>query len=408
MNRRIFVKHVGLLTATGIAIANAKAVAGEAEDKYPELAKHKISKADLVTVNWHWPRFVGRNGARDVHGQYKQSTVVRLYTDQGAMGWGLSDPKVSESLPQLIGKSVSELITPEKGLASAYNTFHLDFAMFDLMGVIMNQPVYQLLGAKGKKESPVYSGMIYIDELAYKDDQGKEMPANPDVILNNCAWDYNYGYRQLKIKIGRGKNWYPKKEGMDMDINVVKTVYDRYKDKGVDVLVDANNSYTVDETITFLDGIRGLPLYWMEEPFPENIADGRKLRIWMDANGFKKTRYADGEWIAPDKEDVAYEMAKQGVINTYLNDIHAIGITNWIKRMPALIKAGADGSPHTWGDRLKTNYTVHIAAGLGNISTVEGVTCFSDDIDYGQYPIRDGKITVSEAPGFGMKLLKLN
>jgi D-galactarolactone cycloisomerase len=45
-------------------------------------------------------------------------------------------------------------------------------------------------------------------------------------------------------------------------------------------------------------------------------------------------------------------------------------------------------------------------AGLGNTSTIEGVTCISDDIDYGNYPIKNGKIFVSQEPGFGMKILK--
>ena len=49
---------------------------------------------------------------------------------------------------------------------------------------------------------------------------------------------------------------------------------------------------------------------------------------------------------------------------------------------------------------------MHLAAGVGNVCTVEGVTCFSDDIDYGDYPIVNGKIRVSDAPGFGMTLLK--
>ena len=61
-------------------------------------------------------------------------------------------------------------------------------------------------------------------------------------------------------------------------------------------------------------------------------------------------------------------------------------------------------SPHAWGNRLKTNYIAHIAAGLGGVTTIEGVTCFSDDIDYGDYKIVDGRLRVSDAPGFGMKL----
>ena len=65
-------------------------------------------------------------------------------------------------------------------------------------------------------------------------------------------------------------------------------------------------------------------------------------------------------------------------------------------------------SPHAWGNRLKTHYIAHLAAGLGNVVTIEGVTCLSDDIDYGHYPLKDGKLHVSEEPGFGMRLLKKN
>ena len=52
-----------------------------------------------------------------------------------------------------------------------------------------------------------------------------------------------------------------------MDMKVFKMVYEKYRSKGVDLLVDANNSYSLQDTITFLEGIKGFPLYWMEEPF---------------------------------------------------------------------------------------------------------------------------------------------
>ena len=402
MKRRKFTKNVTGVVATGLFAPGNVLFAGINREKFPSLADHKIEKAELVTVDHHWPRFVGKNGARDVHGQYNQAMVLRLITDQGALGWGVSDRKAEDSLPRIMDKNVADLISPEEGIAPGLNAFHFDLPLFDLMGVILDKPVYEILGKEGHRETPVYSGMIYLDELPSEGVKG-----GLDTIMNNCAWDYDYGYRQFKIKIGRGKKWYPPKKGMEMDIRVVKMIYQEYRDKGVQLLVDANNSYTLEDTITFLRGIGDIPLFWVEEPFPEAHEQGRKLREWMDKNGFSQTRYADGEWVWPDaKEDVALEMIDQKIVNTYLNDIHAYGITNWIKVMSRLKKNNTNGSPHTWGDRLKTHYTAHLAAGLGNVATVEGVTGFSDDIDYGDYPIKNGKIKASNKAGFGMKLLK--
>ena len=390
------------MTAGGLMLADKNLFANINAEKFPGLAKHKIQKAELVTVNYQWPRFVGKNGARDVHGQYNKENVLKIYTDQGAMGWGLTDNRVSSSLSFIQGKKVSDLITPDKGLTDGLNVLYFDLPLFDLLGVIMDKPVYKILDGSGTKETPVYSGMIYFDEIPNKNNKG-----GIETIMENCAWDYEYGYRQFKIKIGRGKNWYPAKAGMEMDIKIVKKIYEEYKDKSIDILVDSNNTYSLEDTITFLKGIGDIPLYWVEEPFLENMETGRKLRKWMNENGYDKTLYADGEWISAEaKEDIALDMVDARLVNTYLNDIHVYGLTNWMKVMPRLKKVNAGGSPHAWGTMLKTHYTAHLAAGLGSIPTIEGVTCLSDDIDYGNYPIKDGKIKVSDKPGFGMKLLK--
>jgi L-alanine-DL-glutamate epimerase-like enolase superfamily enzyme len=94
-------------------------------------------------------------------------------------------------------------------------------------------------------------------------------------------------------------------------------------------------------------------------------------------------------------------------MDVYLADIVGLGFTPWRKLMPSLIETGMLTSPHGWGSMIKTHYITHISAGMGNVCTVEGATITSDDIDLGNYPIADGKITVSEDPGFGMKLINL-
>ncbi len=396
MERRKFIQSTAL--GTGLACVSPWEIfAGINGEKYPELKRHKITKVERINYEYHWPRHVGKNARKGNHGQYHQSEVFKLYTDQGAMGWALGRDRLSdEELFQLEGKLVSDLISPENGIRPDLNPL-VDLALHDLMGVILQEPVYKLLGANGTKKTPVYSGMIYFDELEPEDN-----PAGMDKILENCQWDIDFGYRQLKVKIGRSGMWYPHDEGMKKDIEVVKLIHQSFPD--VTLLVDSNDKYTLQDTIDFLKGIGDIPLLWVEEPFRENYEDGKKLRQWMDQNGFKDTLYADGE-ANPD-HDLCMRMGKEGIMNAYLPDIRSYGITWWRNLMPQLKEYNMLASPHAFGSMLKTHYTTHTAAACGNVVTIEGVTCISDDIDYGDYKIKDGKIEVSDAPGFGMKLLK--
>ena len=363
---------------------------------FSELNKHRITKVERLEFNYHWPRHVGKNARRGNHGQYHSDLAFKLYTDQGATGWGLGRKDVAdEELFQLKGKLVSDLISPKFGIRDDLNIY-LDLALHDLMGVILDKPVYKLMGGNGSKETPIYSAMIYFDELEHEGKIG-----GIDKILENCNWDIEYGYRQLKVKIGRSGKWYSHKEGIKMDIEVVKQINSAFPN--TTLLVDSNDKYTLLDTIDFLKGIGDIPLLWVEEPFRENYEDGKKLRKWMDQNGFKSTLYADGE--ANPNHNLCLKMGKDGIMNAYLPDIRGFGFTRWRHIVDKLKSYKMLASPHAFGSMLKTHYITHIAAAFGNVITIEGVTCFSDQIEFGDYKISDGKVRVSSAPGFGMKLL---
>lgn len=363
---------------------------------FSELNKHRITKVERLEFNYHWPRHVGKNARKGNHGQYHSDVAFKLYTDQGATGWGLGRKNLAnEELFQLKGKLVSELISPKFGIRDDLNIY-LDLALHDLMGVILDKPVYKLMGGNGSKETPIYSGMIYFDELEHEGKIG-----GIDKILENCNWDIEYGYRQLKVKIGRSGKWYSHKEGIKMDIEVVKLINSAFPN--TTLLVDSNDKYTLRDTIDFLKGIGDIPLLWVEEPFRENYEDGKKLRKWMDQNGFKSTLYADGE--ANPNHNLCLKMGKDGIMNAYLPDIRGFGFTRWRHIMDELKSYKMLASPHAFGSMLKTHYITHIAAAFGNVITIEGVTCFSDQIEFGDYKISNGKVRVSSAPGFGMKLL---
>jgi len=282
-----------LLSRTAIAAA-ATTLPGFAHAANSSLSEHRIDRVEFRTVSVPWPRQVGRNSSKGVHGHGPTRVrVCVLHTNHGATGWGQTQGKTGkpEQLLELLkGKSVAELIDPTTGIRS--EKYHaIDIPLHDLAGIILDQPVWAMSGAEKPHLTKVYSGMIYFDDLDPIDN-----PAGIDKVLENCRWDYGYGYRQFKVKIGRGNKWMPAKAGLERDIDVVNAIHKAFPD--VDILVDGNNGFTVETMIGFLEGIADVPLFWIEEPFHETVADwtARPGLIFQSSKNFKRTTRSTSAW----------------------------------------------------------------------------------------------------------------
>ena len=398
MNRRQFLGHTAAISAVGLNPCLFAGVTDKSEPWKKEMARHRLSSLDVKTVQLKWPRHVGKNSRTGVHGWGPRETVCRIRTDQGASGWGqlLADPrKAEEILARFKGAPISEIFDPAIGILRA-DARPLDLALHDLAGVILNIPVYEMLGSQGPDATLCYSGMIYFDDL-----EPQENPAGIEQTLKNCRQDIDYGYRQLKLKIGRGNRWMEKEAGLRRDIEVTRVIAAAFPD--IDILVDGNDGFTCEEFIRYLEGIGDVDLFWIEEPFQETREDYEKLRAWLKKNKKNKTLLADGE-SNPDQAFIT-ELLKDGLLDVNLYDVSWYGFTQWRALMGELKKMGVTASPHAWGTALKTNYIAHLAAGLGNIVTIEGVTCTCEQVDMSRYILREGKLVPPPAPGFGMTLL---
>lgn len=390
-----------------LALSAAGAVAGLATPALArqagELSRHRIDGVEFRQVDLRWPRLVGKNARLDVHGRGpERMTVCVVKTDQGATGWGEMQGNrrdAERAFEQVRGKPVSDLINPAEGITS--NDWRvLDIPLHDLAGKLLGIPVWKMLdeGRETPFVTKIYSGMIYFDELQPIEHSWE--PKGIDKVLENCQWDYDHGYRQFKVKIGRGNIWMEPEAGLQRDIEVVKAIAAAFPD--VEILVDGNDGFTADGFIRFLEGIAPIPLFWIEEPFRETLADWRKLAQWTRANGYEKTYLADGE-AAPDFE-ILEPLEAEGTLTLRLTDIVGAGFTRWREWMPELKQQNVAVSPHTWGSGLKTVYTAHLVGGLGNAPTVEGVTCNDADVDFGENRIVDGQFQPSSEPGFGLRL----
>ncbi len=396
MDRREFIRLAGAGATAGIIVSELPATAGIR--KYSDLQYHKVTDIKFTTLRLDYPRPVGKNSTLGIHGKWTEEAIHILYSDQGASGWGLnkgSQQAIAEKFELIKDKSVSDLIVPSSGVTMP-EIKCFDFSLFDLTGKILKKPVYKLLGKRRPERHSCYSGMIYFDDL-----EPENNPSGHDKILEECRQDYELGYRQFKLKIGRGNKWMEKEKGMKRDIEITKLVAENFPD--CDILVDGNNGFTIDEFLRYMEGIEGTLLFWIEEPFHETIEDYVKLYSWLRVHNMDPL-LADGE-ASPD-EAVLRQLGAQKIIDVFLHDIVSTGFTGWIKLIQEIKLMGLLASPHAWGSAIKTNYISHLAGAFGSTATIEGVTCSSDEVDLTGYKLKKGKLIPSSEPGFGMELLK--
>ena len=364
------------------------------------LASTEISDFLLERIPTKFPRPVGKNAFKESHGKGPVIYFAVLVTTSGQQGIGqVLKPKVNkDNLHQFQamthGKKVTDLLDEKTFLVKPeYRDF--DIAVYDLVGVMLNKPVYKLFGKPASHSVHYYTGMTYFDDLD-KDNREDGMK----YLLDNCRYDYSLGYRAFKAKIGRGDKWMEREEGLQRDIDVVRMIHENFPD--CTILVDANNAYSVEECIRFIEGVAPAKIFWFEEPFHENEAQYRELSEWKKKNA-PKMLLVDGEF-KPDR-DLVIGLGEKGVLDTYNEDICDYGFTNWIELMPRLLKAGMNASPHGWAMQSKSIYASHFAMAFGHVPTIEGVTNFTDKLDWG-FTIENGFFIPSEKPGFGITLKK--
>lgn len=351
-----------------------------------------LRSVDRHRLRTRYPRTVGRNARLGVHGDGPTTDVLVLRTDDDRVGWGLLEGPAGD-VSKLVGRRVSDLIDPASGVLDEGSAW-ADVALHDLLGVVQDQPVHALLGGRGGLDIPVYDGALYFDDLDPEDS-----PGGIARILEECRADAALGYRDVKLKIGRGSRWMPRAEGDARDVEVTRAVREAMPDARL--LVDANDGYDLPGFLDYLEQVADLGLHWVEEPFLDDAQDLAQLRAWLDEHS-PATLIAEGE-TDPDVPTLL-PIAAAGGIDVLLMDVISFGLTPWRRIMPEVAASGTQASPHAWGHPLKTRYAAHLAAGCGNVELVEGVPGSVQGVEDALLRPVDGVLRLDDAPGFGIPL----
>jgi len=346
-----------------------------------------IVRIDKAVLHGKRPRSIGYNARISTHGPLISEQVVRIFSSGGKVGVGWSRVN-KEQAQQLLGKRINEVFQLPQG--SFKEGLTVDLVLWDLTAKIMDMPLFRLLGARGSREVELYDGSIYIDDLEATDDEAVE------IFRKEVKSGQEHGYRNFKIKIGRGARWMPTTEGMLRDVLVINTVR-ASAGRDAKILIDANMGNTLNSAKEILRACEGVDIYWFEEPFAEDPALNRALKEFIEEKGYN-TIIADGEFYPP---PYFFDLVKEGWIDIVQHDFRQYGLTWWKATAAQLEQCGARCAPHTWGSYIERYAHAHFAASIPNFDLLEAAPAQIPGIVLNGWEMRDGKLIVPDSVGTG-------
>lgn len=363
-----------------------------------ELKEQQIEKVQFYRCRARYPRLHGKNAIRGYHGFGGEIAVAKLTTKSGISGWGQLSEEFNEAkkyIELLKERPYTEFFDAQTGILDE-RLKAFDIPLHDLAGKILGIPVCRMLSPESVLRAPVYDGAIYMNDIIPED-----APFGADHVIEECINDVRLGHTILKVKIGRSHQWMEHEEGLARDIEIVSKIHETLP--GTEIMVDANDGYSLEDAIAFLEGIGDAQIFWFEEPFREEEEQNRLLKTYLQKKR-PRTLIADGESMTD--IPLLRDLAKKGLLDVWQPDVCGYGFTKWRTLMKEISENGWLASPHAWGNVTKTHYCAHLAAAYPHhIPCVEAVLGTIEGIDFSDYRLERGVVQIPDKPGFGMELV---
>ncbi|WFP76166.1 mandelate racemase/muconate lactonizing enzyme family protein [Mesorhizobium sp. WSM4906] len=336
-------------------------------------------------------------------GAYKEVSIVlvEVRTDAGITGVGETlarfSPKAYAELietslkPRLIGRDARDIGALWQSMRRALSgraggmlieaISGVDIALWDILGKIAGQPVAKLLGGAGRDRIDVYAAAVnWVD-----DEQA-------DAELERYVGE---GFPRIKVKIAR-----PVRDACRRIEQLRKRAGDR-----VELCVDANWAYNLDEAVEVGRALSANGYFWFEEPLaPENEQGYEELRKRCDVP------------LAAGESNFTLDQAQRLIAGRTLSvlqpDVARAGGITETRRMADYAAAhDIRYAPHIGMSGIVCETaSVHLAAAMPNFGVME---CECDrspfktilaDIEPGCLRQKNGTLDVPTRPGLGIEI----
>ena len=325
-----------------------------------------------------------------------EDVVVELHTDTGAVGYGEAPPTgvitgdttgaivgaIREHIaPAIVGHDIDEFesLTAAVQKALVHNTSAkaaVDMALWDLLGQRWNAPVYRMLG--GARRTLVTDLTISVNP--------------PEEMARDARSAVARGYDCLKVKVGA-----------DPALDVARlTAVRQAVGGGVRIRIDANQAWNARQAVRILNQMqeKGLEIEFVEQPVPAADLEGMQY----------VTRHSDVPVLAdesvfsPADALRILQMRAADLLNIKL--MKCGGITNALRIASAAEICGVECMIGCMLEaKISVNAAVELACAKQVVTRVDldgPVLCREDPI-LGGAEFREKDITVSDAPGLGIR-----
>ena len=349
----------------------------------------------------------------------RNSFLVRIETDEGAVGWGEggqygpAEPVaacIDHVLgPRLLGRDPTEPVRIAEELYAFSRDFGqkgtyveaisaLDIALWDLAGKAAGLPVWKLMGGAFRDRVAAYATGCYYPEAFH------DLPAQIERLTAEASSYAGSGFGALKVKIGLLR---PRD-----DLARLAAIREAVG-PDIDLLVDANHAYNAATAVRMARAMEDLEIRWFEEPVPPEDHDGyravrAKTTIPIAGGEAEFTRYGFRDLVAGGCVDVVQpDLAVCG------------GFSEFGKILALATSHNLATIPHVWGSGIA------VAAALQAIAVVppfpftanplplvnEPMIEFDrtpnplrDDLLTERFALEDGALRVPSGPGLGVSV----
>jgi L-rhamnonate dehydratase len=308
--------------------------------------------------------------------------TVNIINDHLAQLLEGENPMATERLWDVMQKATASYGTA--GLPS-FAISAVDNALWDLKGKLLDRPVYELIGGPQKEKTFCYASNT---DFSYG-------------TANSIDWFLELGFKAVKLFLRYGPD--DGLEGIKKSEELVAQTREQVGDE-IEIAVDAWMSMNTEYVVRLAEAFRPYRTKWLEDyMLPEDMESYFRVRQRIPWQTL-----ASGEhWYSIHPFALA---ASQGLVDIFQPDLQWVGgLTAGIKICHLAEAHGLTVIPHA-----STNYPYgqHLAHAMAAVSWAErsegvappGVPLEEMVVLPGTPVIKDGYITPSDAPGFGLEI----